>query len=195
VTRIDTPRGASQRPPIGLGSSGTRSTLAQRLRVETDDAHRAAERAFDLDLRLNSLAGYGDALQALDAFAVTSAPTLRMLDLTLPAALRDGPARRRSRLRGDLVRLGRVPTSLDRGRAAVEIDLDHALGAWYVDEGAALGGLLIAAEVRRRLPQASAATRFFAGEGRGTAARWRACRRFSAAGSRSTASGSWMAPA
>jgi heme oxygenase len=148
--------------------------LSERLRTETDDAHRAAERSFDLDRRLNSLAGYGDALQALDAFAVDSAATLRMLDPALPAALRDGPSRRRSRLRGDLVRLGRVPTSPDRGCAPVEADLDQALGVWYVHEGAALGGLLIAAEVRRRLPQAAAATRFFTGEGRGTAARWRA---------------------
>jgi heme oxygenase len=174
VTGMDTARRAFQRPPVGLGSSGTCSTLAQRLRVETDDAHRAAERAFDLDRRLNSLGGYGDALQALDAFTVTSAPTLRMLDPALPAALRDGPARRRSRLCGDLVWLGRVPASPDRGHAPVDLDLDHALGGWYVHEGAALGGLLIAAEVRRRLPQAAAATRFFAGEGRGTAARWRA---------------------
>jgi heme oxygenase len=149
-------------------------TLSRHLRVETADAHRAAERAFDLDRRLTSLAGYADALQAFDAFVVTSAPMLGALAPALPAALRDGPARRRSRLREDLAQLGRIPSSPDRVPAMIEIDLDRTLGAWYVHEGAALGGLFIAAEVRRRLPQAAGATTFFAGEGHGTAARWRA---------------------
>jgi heme oxygenase len=113
-------------------------------------------------------------LQALDAFAAISAPTLGALAPALPAGLRDGPAQRRSWMRDDLMRLGRVPTPSDRTRAPAAADLDPALGAWYVHEGAALGGLLIAAEVRRRLPQAAAATSFFTGEGRATAARWRA---------------------
>jgi heme oxygenase len=174
---------ASQRPSLRAGSPGPSGTLARRLRAETDAAHRAAEQAFDLDQRLTSLVGYADALQALDAFAASSVLVLGALEPALPAALRDGPARRRSRLHGDLVRLGRIPTPSAQTHAPAradldpipaQTDLDHALGAWYVHEGAALGGLLIAAEVRRRLPQAAAATHFFVGEGRATAARWRA---------------------
>jgi heme oxygenase len=41
-----------------------------------------------------------------------------------------------------------------------------------VHEGAALGGLVICAEIRRRLPAAVPAASFFAGEAKGTAARW-----------------------
>ena len=170
MTGIAPAAGASARPPAAP------ATLSLRLRVETDDAHRAAERAFDLDRRLTSLEGYGEALEAFDAFAVISAPNLAALVSALPVALRDGPARRRSRLRDDLARLGRSPAAPDRARAhdLIQIDLDHALGAWYVHEGSALGGLVIAAEVRRRLPRAAGAATFFTGEGRGTAARWRA---------------------
>ena len=172
--------GASARSRAGRGSRRPRSSLAQRLRVETDDAHRAAERAFDLDRRLTSLAGYANALLAFDAFAVASDPMLRALAPALPAGLRDGPSRRRSRLRDDLARLGRAPALPDpasaegEGGVDIDIDIDHALGAWYVHEGSALGGLVIASEVRRRLPQAAGATTYFTGEGRGTASRWRA---------------------
>ncbi len=145
--------------------------LGERLRRDTHAAHLAAERSFDLESRLASLRDYGDALVVLDGFGHACASILEGVGDVLPAALRAGPAHRRERLAADLAWLGRAqatPPPAEPFR-----DPDHALGAWYVHEGAALGGLLIAAEVRRRLPQASPATRFFAGEGRATAARWR----------------------
>ena len=157
-------------------SPGTRRTaLGERLRRETRGAHLAAEAAFDLGERLSSIRRYREALLLLDAFHRGCAPALAAGAPRLPAQLRDGPARRRARLCDDLGRLGlgahRLPAFAGAGAA---IDEDRALGVWYVHEGAALGGLMIAAEVRRRLPQAIAAATFFAGEGKATAARWRA---------------------
>jgi heme oxygenase (biliverdin-IX-beta and delta-forming) len=157
---------------LGAGST----SLGHRLRSETRAAHDRAEAAFDLPRRVASPQAYADVLVVLESFHRRWAAQLQVVAPSLPASLRDGPARRRSRLRADLSRLGRAPavtpSAPPTGRDPH--DPDGALGAWYVLEGAALGGLVIAAEVRRRLPEVAPATTFFAGDGRDTAARWRA---------------------
>jgi heme oxygenase len=157
-----------------------RSPLGERLRCDTREAHIAAETAFDLAARLNSVADYADGLSVTRAFHRACAPALAAAADQLPPALREGPSRRRARLCADLMLLGR--TSAAPGFALAPLRLatpgpDGGLGVWYVLEGAALGGLRIAAEVRRRLPAAVPASTFFAGEGRATAGRWRAFQR------------------
>ena len=164
------------------GTGARVGALSGRLREQTRSAHTTAEAAFDLDRRLTTVADYGDGLVVLDAFHRAWSPALTLAEPVLPVALRAGPARRLTRLGQDLARLGRTPDRLDtdpdlldaaRDAASPPRTPDGALGAWYVLEGAALGGLVIASEVRRRLPQAASATSYFAGEGRATAARWR----------------------
>ncbi len=164
-----------------MGMTTSRCDLGARLRSETRDAHLAAERAFDLPRRLRSLEDYTGGLLVMEAFLRRSAPALAAIAPRLPAQLGHGAERRRVRLHADLAALGcPLPESAvvlgpahDPVLAPTRL-ADRALGAWYVHEGSALGGLAIAAEVRRRLPAATHATRYFAGEGRGTAARWRA---------------------
>jgi heme oxygenase len=153
--------------------------LRERLREETREAHAAAERAFDLPRRLASLDAYAEVLHALDDVLRDAAGPLRPATGRLPAGLRDGATRRRARLDADLAQLGRTGwparTAASAPRpAAPDPDADRSLGAWYVHEGAALGGLVIRGEIRRRLPAALPASTYFAGEGPATAARWRA---------------------
>jgi heme oxygenase (biliverdin-IX-beta and delta-forming) len=150
--------------------------LGRRLRTETRAAHEAAETAFDLERRLATPAAYAEVLELMQAHHRAWAPTLALVAPRLPAELRDGPRLRLVRLGEDLAGLGRrtpQPRAPEPADPPVAPSEDHALGAWYVMEGAALGGLLIRAEVRRRLPEVEPATRYFAGEGRRTAARWR----------------------
>ena len=149
-------------------------TLGERLRLQTRGAHLAAEAAFDLPARLASIGRYREALVVLAAFHRACEPALTVGAGRLPMPLRDGPERRRARLGADLETLGRPDDAPGALQAAPTDDEDWALGVWYVHEGAALGGLLIAAEIRRRLPVAIPAATFFAGEGQATAARWRA---------------------
>lgn len=164
-------------PQTVLREEARRSTLGERLRSETRAAHAASEAAFDLPARLTSVDRYADALEAIESVHRACAPALAVVADRLPSELRDGPRRRRERLHADLQQLARAPRrAADRftGLSGAGFDLDCALGSWYVLEGAALGGRLIAVEVRRRLPAARPATTFFAGEGTSTAARWRA---------------------
>ena len=158
--------------------AGGRSPLGARLRTETREAHVAAEAAFDLDRRLASLTAYGEGLRVMEAFDRLCALISALADPWLSEELRDGRVRRRARMHADLAALGEAPARASAGDGAAVLgqtmSCDHALGVVYVQEGAALGGLRIAAEVRRRLPAATPATTYFTGEGRATACRWRA---------------------
>lgn len=126
----------------------------------------------NLELWLASIDRYRELLTVLESFHRACEPALSQLIGDGPPELRDGIATRCARLQKDRAALG-GPAAVSPGVSPVLATVDHRLGAWYVLEGASLGGLVIAAEIRRRLPAAAPATTYFAGEGPGTAARWR----------------------
>ena len=126
----------------------------------------------DLPWRLRTLARYIELLRTFEALHRACDPVIDGLLAIAAPSLSPGWSRRRERLSADLrqLRAGAVIPVL---AAPALPTIDHAVGALYVFEGSALGGLRIAGEVDRRLPAARGARRYFTGEGRGTAARWR----------------------
>jgi heme oxygenase len=149
------------------------------LRAGTADAHARLEQRLDLldpDLTEER---YRALLERLYGF---HAPLERRLAaLPLPADLAAPTARPRSDLLArDLAVLApdTAPAALPRAAEPTPADAAAALGCLYVLEGAALGGSVIAAHVRRVLrltPETGLA--FFTGDGRGTGSRWRRFRR------------------
>lgn len=145
-------------------------SLSSLIRVETRPAHDRIELAFDLPARLVSRDSYRDLLVRLlgfhGAFEAAAVPHLA----GTPFAAYFG---RTSLIAADLDRLGGA-SEHRTGPSPDFADAPAAMGGLYVVEGSILGGVLIAAEVRRRLgigPDTGAG--FFAGHGRDTAATWR----------------------
>lgn len=124
---------------------------------------------------------YGIVLQGFGAFLDTWEPRIaRALPADVQAWFALG--RRCALIHRDLRRLGLQ-------RLAPEVDVcpridnpPQALGSLYVMEGAALGGQLIAAGLRRRLGiEADTGGAYFNGCGKGTAVRWREYRELAGA--------------
>lgn len=145
-------------------------SLSSLIRAETRPAHDRIELAFDLPSRLASRDSYRDLLARLlgfhGAFEAAAAPHLAGTPF-------EAYLGRTGLLASDLDRLGGA-SEHRTGPSPDFPDAPAALGGLYVVEGSILGGVLIAAEVRRRLgigPQTGAG--FFAGHGRATAPTWR----------------------
>jgi heme oxygenase len=121
-----------------------------------------------------SLARYAHLLEALYGFYVPLEAALARLQgaAALPVPL----VRRASLLERDLCHLGSEPARVPLcDPPPLFANVDHLAGAFYVTEGACLGGQVIARAVRRQLgvrPDQGAA--FFSGEGARTAERWKA---------------------
>ncbi|HEY4238621.1 MAG TPA: biliverdin-producing heme oxygenase [Kofleriaceae bacterium] len=141
----------------------------RRLKVETLDLHREAERhvrIFDADATEETYARYLERL--LGVHAPMEAAFVAHADL---ARVGFDPARRRRAdlLCADLVSLGKDPAKAPTCASLPDIaDLSRALGAAYVLEGSALGGPFVIAKVRYAVP-----TRYLRGYGRDTGPLWK----------------------
>ena len=147
-------------------------TLSERLRAETRAAHDAIEAAFGLDSWLASPAAYAALLGRMHAFHAAIEPAAAQHLAGTPLAVGTGRA---PRLAADLAALGQADSAPVLADIALPRDRAEAIGAVYVLEGSALGGLLIAKQVADRLGiGAEDGASFFAGEGRDTMRHWRA---------------------
>jgi heme oxygenase len=147
--------------------------LTARIREGTRAQHARCEAQMNLTALASSLEGYAEALQSFEALHDYVLAHTADVVAAAPAELGAGLGRGRARLSADLRALGQTP----RRAAADPVDdelgeLDAQLGAWYVLEGSALGGRVIARHVRDSLPGAAGALSYFRGEGPDTAARW-----------------------
>ncbi len=121
--------------------------LSRLLRDRTRDAHMAAESAFALETRLCDRSAYAGLLRDLRGFYRPVEAALWAIDeLEELTTSRDIATRRRARLIDeDLRRLGAPLAEGTTSVAAPELhSLADALGCWYVLEGAALGGQIVA---------------------------------------------------
>jgi heme oxygenase len=148
-------------------------TLTARIRQGTSAQHARCETQVELGAMASSIEAYGDALeifQKLQEFVM--AHTAAAVALA-PAELGAGLRRARARVEADLRALGRPARTAGPELTVADLsDLDGQLGAWYVLEGSALGGRVIARRIRDSLGDAAGALSYFSGEGHGTAARW-----------------------
>lgn len=173
-------------PRTDVMTSETVPTLLNRLRQATREQHVRCEAVIDITAMASSLDAYGDALtcfQRLQEFVIAHTADV-VADA--PRQLGAGLHRGRARIAADLAALGRTPpgagTQSVHGEPA-ELDgelseLGAQLGAWYVLEGSALGGTVIARHLAQGLVSAAGALSFFRGEGGGTARRWQQFRAF-----------------
>jgi heme oxygenase len=153
-------------------------TLLTRLRTETRTAHARIEEAVNLPASLSTPAAYKALLARMYGFHAVfeeeagsvlagrgfcdSAPRSRLIVADLAALGEPADA---------IAALPRCPGVLR------EPSLPAALGAMYVVEGSMLGGVVIAAEVRRSLGiAAESGCSFFTGPGKALMARWAAFR-------------------
>lgn len=146
--------------------------LLDRLKTETRVAHDRIEADLDL-LRPNlSLADYAALLARYQAF-------FRVWEPAVGEAIGDegffGPRRKLHLLDQDLEDLGVEPLA-DEPRVEPFATAAHAMGSLYVLEGSTMGGLVIAAHVRRTLGVSGPGARYFENYGRDAAERWRAFR-------------------
>jgi heme oxygenase len=127
--------------------------LLEQLRCATRDLHRQTERALDLRRACASRASYQDLLlQLLGFYEPLEAQLFSRPGFLLQSGL-DFEARRKAQLlHADLAVLGRLRTEPQRCGFVPRVDSDaFLLGAWYVVEGATLGGRIIAAQLRHHL--------------------------------------------
>ena len=144
------------------------ATMRERLRAETAALHAEVERCLDLAAQLRSvdsyanllatLFGYHEPLERAAAGAPTPEPPLGFSPWGRAALLaRDLRALRPYAEVSGVRRCARLP-ALDRP--------EHVTGCVYVVEGSALGGQVIAREVRHHLGLSGDAVAFFTGAGR-----------------------------
>lgn len=132
--------------------------LSRRLREGTREAHVRAESRFALDSRLLDRAAYRDLLLLLRSYYRPLEATLVKVDgwELLEPAIDPGRYRRAGLIDEDLKRLPEAaalaPHDEDHPRLPELPSLARALGCLYVLGGSALGGRIVAAEARRRLP-------------------------------------------
>jgi heme oxygenase len=145
------------------------------LRLATRAAHLDAEAAVDLEAACASPAALAALLGRLaDGLeAVEDGIAARIAQDDVPPDLLAG-WRRGARLRADARRLGGLALVPEPAPMPAWTP-DEALGAWYVLEGARLGGPVIARAAAAALPAARGALPTLAGPGggRATGARWR----------------------
>ena len=147
------------------------ATLAA-LRQATATLHARIESSTGLGAPFG-LAHYGHVVQAFHAFLRHWEPQIaRALPQHLCAWFAHG--RRLPLLERDLAALGLRPLQADLVALPPLETPAQALGSLYVLEGSALGGRVIAADVRRRLDlDAERGAAYFNGAGSATGARWR----------------------
>lgn len=142
-------------------------SIADQLRERTRAEHDRIELALDWEARAGDRAAYADWLARLRAFYAVWEPALATA--IADPALTD-PRRKLSLLDQDLAALGSGAAAAAPAPAYPFSTRAEALGAFYVLEGATLGGQVIAAHVRRQLGHAAA---FHGSYGKATAAMWR----------------------
>lgn len=121
-------------------------SLAQRLRVETAEAHAKLEATVGFDIHRPSVAIATGMLQSFYRVLTTLEPAMMAL---LPLRFRE--RQRLPLLTSDLEKLGRA-TDLQRatlGGMALPQNEPEALGALYVLEGSTLGGKLITKSLKQ----------------------------------------------
>jgi heme oxygenase len=127
--------------------------LLEQLRCATRELHRQTERALDLRRACASTESYEDLLlQLLGFYEPLEAQLFSRPGFMLQSGL-DFEARRKTPLlRADLAVLGRARPEPRCCGFVPRIESDaFLLGAWYVVEGATLGGRIIAAHLRHHL--------------------------------------------
>lgn len=150
-------------------------TLHAKLRHATAAHHRALDQGLGYVLGEElSLERYGRLLAALYGFYVPLEASLAPLQGGA-AALAVPLVRRAGLLERDLRALGTAPAQVPLCERSPQLaGIDHLAGAFYVVEGACLGGQVIARAVSRRLGvQREHGAAFFSGDGARTAARWK----------------------
>ena len=144
-------------------------SLHERLRGATAAQHRALDQGLRYVLGEGlSLERYGRLLEALYGFYVPLEASLTRLPVP--------PIRRTGLLERDLRALCRDPARAPICSEPPQLPgVDHLAGAFYVVEGACLGGQVIARAVARHLGvRREHGAAFFSGEGARTASRWKA---------------------
>ena len=121
-------------------------SLAQRLRVETAEAHAKLEATVGFDIHRPSVAIATGMLQSFYRVLTTLEPAMMAL---LPLRLRE--RQRLPLLRADLAVLGlsTEARSVAQDRMALPQNEAEALGALYVMEGSTLGGKLITKSLKQ----------------------------------------------
>jgi len=141
--------------------------IAATLRERTRAQHDRIEAALRWKTRASDRGRYGEWLARLHSFYARWEPAIAA-SLCAPDFV--DPRRKLPLLEQDLTALGVAPLPPAGAPPYPFVTPAEALGALYVLEGSTLGGLLIAAHVRRSLGHAPA---FHGGYGRSTAAMWR----------------------
>ncbi|WP_119155029.1 biliverdin-producing heme oxygenase [Caldimonas tepidiphila] len=149
------------------------SSLPERLKQETHEAHRQVEDLLRLDGPLTR-ERYAEILRGFAAFLL---PWERQMAAGLPASWRPffEARRRAARLAQDLRALGEDPSLPPAPVRLPRTDtLARALGSLYVIEGSTLGARIIGPRLQAGLgvtPQAGGS--YFAGHGEHTGTMWR----------------------
>jgi heme oxygenase len=146
-------------------------SLAGELRTRTASLHGQVETVLGLPDAIRTRTDYSDWLAR---FLGLYDPLERSL-ATFASWKGSGfelPVRSQSaRIMGDLTALGTAPGKVPRAPPALLPNLPtfaHAVGAFYVLQGARLGGRLILRDLESRMgPEVTGATRFFGGQGAG----------------------------
>ena len=155
---------------------GADVSMHERLRRATAAHHRALDHGLRYVLGEElSLERYGRLLAALYGFYVPLEAALSPLQ-TGAAALTVPLERRTALIERDLRALGTEPALVPLcNRPPRLASFDHLAGAFYVVEGACLGGQVIAQAVTRQLGlRREHGAAFFSGDGARTAGRWKA---------------------
>jgi heme oxygenase len=149
------------------------------LRVATRDQHACCEQAVDLTRWLGTIEGYVRLLRVFLVFHDSVVPALGDVSTVAPLSLTRRLRGRAARCRADRAVLGVPDGPNSHPTLVAELPgLARQLGAWYVIEGSALGGTVIAHHARRSLPAAADALSFLSGDGSSSAANWREFCRF-----------------
>lgn len=157
--------------------SPRRSAHVTRLRDETASRHREVERKLDVRSSFASVGAYRAMLERLLGFHAPLESELRGLSwASVVDDVEVSP--RRARLERDITALGGDPSATPHAAAPMRLPADGPgrVGAFYVIEGSALGGAVLARLAGRRLQLTAAhGAAFFHGDaGPATDARWEA---------------------
>ena len=148
------------------------SKLVAELREATSDLHERLDRGVAATEALTSRDGYARFLAA----SLAAAEPLERGLASLPATASFASGNRASRIREDLAALG-VPADEEAGAvsgdAIVPASKAEAFGTSYVLEGSALGGLVLARNVKEKLGLGDAETSYLRLRGAETPAHWR----------------------
>lgn len=152
------------------------ASLAVELRARTASLHEQVENVLGLPGAIRTRADYASWLAR---FLGLYEPLERSL-ATFPRWKASGfelPSRSQSsRVAADLTALGTVPGTVPRAPPALLPELPtfaHAVGVFYVLQGARVGGRLILRDLETRIgPEVSGATRFFGGQGDAAGPTW-----------------------